>query len=262
MKLCGEYVIITLLNLKDREVDYLKLIADTHSHTLVSGHAYNTIREMVQAAASKGIKLFAITEHAPEMPGTCAQIYFENLNIIPREMEGIQVLFGAEVNILDEEGNIDLYPELCERLDIVIASIHGPCFHAEHTKEAVTQAYLNVMEKPYINVIGHPDDARFPVDAESLVKKAKETNTLIEVNNSSLTPGGFRIDTHGTMLNILKLCKQYQVPVTTSSDAHVDVDAGNLTYVYQILEECEFPEELVVTTESEKIKPYLNKYKK
>ena len=43
----------------------MKLIADTHSHTLASGHAYSTIREMVRAAFEKGMEAFAITEHGP-----------------------------------------------------------------------------------------------------------------------------------------------------------------------------------------------------
>ena len=42
---------------------------DTHSHTLASGHAYNTIHEMAAAAANRGLKGLAITEHAVKMPG-------------------------------------------------------------------------------------------------------------------------------------------------------------------------------------------------
>ena len=51
---------------------------DTHTHTLASGHAYNTIREMIEAAAAKGLKLLALTEHAPAMPGSCGDYYFYN----------------------------------------------------------------------------------------------------------------------------------------------------------------------------------------
>ena len=54
----------------------MKIEIDTHSHTLVSGHAYNTIREMAQMAAEKGLKGLAITEHAPEMPGSTHLFYF------------------------------------------------------------------------------------------------------------------------------------------------------------------------------------------
>ena len=49
---------------------------DTHAHTLVSGHAYNTMREMVQMAAEKGLKGLALTEHAPKMPCSTNLYYF------------------------------------------------------------------------------------------------------------------------------------------------------------------------------------------
>lgn len=47
----------------------MRVEIDTHTHTLASGHAYNTMNEMAKAAADKGLKGLAITEHAPEMPG-------------------------------------------------------------------------------------------------------------------------------------------------------------------------------------------------
>ena len=70
----------------------------------------------------------------------------------------------------------------------------------------------------------------------------------MEVNNSSMRPSSSRKGTRENILTMLDLCKQYDVPVTTGSDAHVDVDAGNFTYVKEVLKFCDFPEELVVTT--------------
>ena len=52
----------------------MKIEIDTHSHTLVSGHAYNTLREMAHMAAEKGLKGLAVTEHAPEMPGSTGRL--------------------------------------------------------------------------------------------------------------------------------------------------------------------------------------------
>lgn len=239
----------------------MKFIADTHAHTLVSGHAYSTIREMAAAGAAKGLQVLALTEHAPKMPGTCHFFYFQNLDVVPREMNGLRLLFGAELNILDSDGTVDLPEKLCEDLDIVIASIHPPCFKTDSTMEEVTRAYVEAMKKPYVNIIGHPDDGRFPIDYEILVKTAKETKTLLELNNSSLRPQSFRQGTRENMLTMLDLCKQYEVPVTTGSDAHVDVDAGNFCNIENILEHCGFPEELIVTTDFEKLKPYLNLFK-
>ena len=62
----------------------MKIIADTHAHTLASGHAYSTIREMAAAARERGLKALALTEHAPKMPGTCGLFYFQNLDVVPR----------------------------------------------------------------------------------------------------------------------------------------------------------------------------------
>lgn len=239
----------------------MKFEADTHAHTIASGHAYNSIREMAAAAAEKGLKAFALTEHAPKMPGTCQLFYFLNLQVVPRVMNGVQMLFGTELNIMDPDGKLDMPESVCRDLDIVIASIHPPCYGMGHSEAETTRAYIEVMKKPYVNIIGHPDDGRFPVDYEALVRAAKETGTLLELNNSSLQPNGSRQRARENTITLLDLCRQYEVPVTTGSDAHVDVDAGNFSNIEEVLNYCSFPEELVVTTDFEKLKPYLNRYK-
>ena len=47
----------------------MKLIADTHTHTTASTHAYSTLQEMVHAAAEKGLFAIGITDHGYSMPG-------------------------------------------------------------------------------------------------------------------------------------------------------------------------------------------------
>lgn len=240
----------------------MKFVADTHSHTIASGHAYSTLTEMAEAAAQKGLQALAVTDHAPAMPGTCGLFYFQNTAVIPRDMKGIRLLMGAEVNIMDPEGTLDLPQETCEELDIVVASIHPPCYGVDRTKEENTRAYVEVMKKPYVNIIGHPDDGRFPLDYEVLVKTAKETGTLLELNNSSLRPQSFRKGARENALIMLDLCKKYEVMITTGSDAHINVDAGKFNYVQEVLEYCSFPEELIATLDFERLKPYLNCYKR
>ncbi len=231
----------------------MKIEIDTHSHTLVSGHAYNTIREMAHMAAEKGLRGLAITEHAPKMPGSVGLYYFQNLRVVPREMYGIQLLFGAELNIMDREGTIDLPESLVEELDISIASIHPPCFDGERTREVITETYLNVMKKDCVDIIGHPDDGRFPVDYERFVKTAKDTGTLLEVNNGSLNPEGFRKNTKENSKRMLEYCKEYEAMVVLGTDAHVDVSIGDYRYVTEVLEETHFPEELIANTSLEKL---------
>lgn len=240
----------------------MKIEIDTHTHTLVSGHAYSTISEMAQATAEKGLKGLAITEHAPDMPGSCHLYYFQNLHVVPRQKYGVELLMGAELNILNEQGEVDLSPGLSRKLDIMIASMHLPCYRGEKNKDAVTQAYLNVMEADYIDIIGHPDDGRFPVDMKRLVKKAKETGTLLEVNNSSLRPDGFRENTWENCQEMLRECKEQGAMIVLGSDAHVDVDVAGYEYCYKALEACSFPEELVANATMERLKASLKHGKK
>lgn len=235
---------------------------DTHAHTLVSGHAYNTIREMAQMAAEKGLKGLALTEHAPAMPGSTNLYYFQNLRIVPREMYGVKLLLGTELNILDDEGNVDLPENVVKSLDIAIASIHPLCFQEAREKVNIMSAYRNAMEHPWIDIIGHPDDGRFPVDYPTIVKKAKETGTLLELNNSSLRPGGFRQNTKENAIEMLRCCKELGAKIVLGSDAHVDAFIADCTWSEPILREVDFPEELIVNTSIVKLKEALKRNKK
>lgn len=234
---------------------------DLHTHTLASGHAYSTIDAMIKAAENAGIKIFGITEHAPMMPGSCTLLYFNNLRVLPRKRERILTLFGAELNILDSDGTVDLSEETLSRMDLCIASLHGPCYNPG-TKEENTQAYLNAMKNPYVNIIAHPDDSYYPVDYRALVEGAKEYHVLLEVNNGSLTPGGFRKNVVENNHIMLELCKEYSVPVILDSDAHVDSAVGNHQYALQVVREVDFPEELIVNTDENKVKEYLNYFRR
>lgn len=235
-------------------------IMDLHTHTLVSGHAYNTMREMAQAAADRGLEILGITEHAPGMPGTCQHFYFHNLKIVERSMYGVELLLGAEVNILDYEGHVDLKSREMANLDVVIASLHRPCIQAGSVQEN-TQAYLRAMEGPYINIIGHPDDGRYPVDYLALVQGAKEHGVVLELNNHSLDPICMRANAWENDREMLKWCIRYEQPIIVDSDAHADTYVGRFGHAQELLKEMAFPEELILNRSRDAIRPYVNKYK-
>lgn len=237
----------------------MKIGIDTHTHTLISGHAYNTIREMAAMAAEKGLEGLAVTDHAPQMPGSTHIYYFQNLRVVPRQMYGVRLLFGAELNIMDEEGAVDLPDHVIKELDISIASIHTPCYKGEVTKEAVTGAYVGAMKNPMIDIIGHPDDGRFPTDYDVLARTAKETGTLLEVNNASLSPKGFRKNTRENAIEMLKFCKKYETMAVLGTDAHVDASVADYAYVFEVLKAADFPEELIANTSLEKLKSVLKR---
>ena len=73
----------------------MRFEADTHSHTLASGHAYSTIKEMAAAAEAKGLKALALTEHAPKMPGTCGVVLFSKPGCRSKKMRRNSPLNGS-----------------------------------------------------------------------------------------------------------------------------------------------------------------------
>lgn len=233
-------------------------VLDLHTHTIASGHAYNSIREMAKSASEKGLEVLGITEHAPKMPGTCHRIYFQNLKVVPREMYGVQLLIGAEVNILDYEGNIDLGESELKQLDLIIASVHVPCMKVG-TVEENTAAYVNAIKNPYVNIIGHPDDGRYQVDYKAIVETAKEYGKVLEVNNHSLEPNCYRQNAHENYAVMLELCKEYQVPVVMDTDAHFDTLIGEFDCARKMLEQLSFPEELVLNRSVAALKGHVHR---
>ena len=235
----------------------MKAILDLHTHTIVSGHAYSTVQENIEAAKKIGLKYLGMSEHAPNMPGGPHPFYFQNIYVIPKEVDGVRVLKGIEGNIIDFDGNIDVTDEMALHLDYIIASLHSPCLKGG-TKEENTNAYLKAMNHPKVKIIGHPDDSRFIFDKEIVIKNAKEKNILIEINNSSLKPDSFREGSRENIIELLRLCKKYNVRVVLGSDAHISYDVGKFIYNGNIIEEVDFPKELVINYHEEQIKEFFN----
>ena len=224
----------------------MKAIIDMHTHTVASGHAYSTIHENIQFAKKHGMKFLGTSDHGSTMTGGPAEYFFHNLKVVPREMDGVKILRGMEANILDVNGNIDeLDSKALDGLDYLIASLHIVCIEPS-TKEDNTMAILNVMDKEKVKIIGHPDDARYELDYEAIVKKAKEKNILLEVNNSSLSPNTSREGARENILKYLELCKEYGVRIIMGTDSHICYDIGVFQYAEAIIEEANFPKELVI----------------
>lgn len=231
-------------------------ILDIHSHTIASGHAYNTLYEMVRAAAEKGLTLFGSSDHAPALPGSCHEMYFCNFKVIPKELYGVKLLMGCELNILNYSGDIDLSERFLNRIDYGIGSIHDICYRTG-TMEENTAAIVNAMKNPFIQIIGHPDNSRIPMDYRTIVEQAKKEHVLLEVNNSSLKPDSPRPGARDNYEIMLPLCRTYNVPIILGSDAHIAQDAGNHQYALDLIKEIDFPEELVVNTSLKKLAEYL-----
>ena len=238
---------------------YMKrqVLIDAHTHTVASGHAYSSLQEMARAAAEKGVQYLGITEHGPSIEGTCPLLYFKNMFVVPREMYGVRLLMGCEVNILDTEGHLDLNEEYLNRLDIGIAGIHAVCWKGG-TKEENTRAMLNVIRHPKIHIISHPGDGSAELDFEQLVIAAKEAHTLLEINNHSLAPERKKQVAWDNNRELLRLCKQHHVPLILGSDAHISFQIADYSRILPLLEEIDFPDELVMNYWPEQFFSYLS----
>ncbi len=220
-----------------------KIIAETHCHTCACDHAYSTLLENVREAARKQIPFLCVTEHGPKMVDGPHEGYFGNIvRVVPEVLEGVVVLKGAEANILDYEGSLDVPERYLKKLDWVIASYHTVCIQPA-TPEEHTNGWIAVAKNPLVDVIGHCGDQRFAFDMEKAVRAFAEYGKIVEINAHSFTarPGSAE-----NCLEIAKLCKKYRVPVVCSSDAHFCTGIGEVGESLALLEQVDFPEELIL----------------
>lgn len=236
----------------------MNIVVDGHTHTVASGHAYSTIDENARYASQQGLTMIGLTDHAPAMPKTTGRPFFTNLHILPKELYGVRLLHGVELNILDFNGTVDLEQELIQEMDIVIASLHPPCIQSGSRLEN-TKALVHAMENPYIDIVGHPGDPRYPIDIPAVFQEAKDTHTLLEINNQSLEPEGFRKGSDVAMRQFLLLAMEYGIPVVLGSDAHFYTQIGDMSYCEELLNQLQFPDELILNTNQ---KRYYNALKR
>ena len=223
----------------------MKAIIDVHTHTIASGHAYSTVKENIDEAIKKGLRYLGISDHACSMPGGPHPFFFHNIHVIPSKVGDLRILRGIEANIIDYDGNIDVEEDVMNKLDYIIASFHSPCIEGR-SKEENTSAILKVMDNPKVRIIGHLDDNRFPVDYDTVVKKAKEKNILLEINNSSLSPTSFRQGAWDNAKEMLNMCRKHNTRVILGSDSHICYQIGDFPNSENIIKSVDFPKELVI----------------
>ena len=161
---------------------------DSHTHTLASGHAYCTLLEMVRAAADRGLELICITDHAPGMELTTHEDYFLNFRVIDRELYGVRVMMGAELNVMDFDGTVDLSQAAEQsghghRQPAYLVHAPGRRTGGEYGSHGPRHGQLPQNLYP-----GTPGRRPLPLDYPALVRAAGERGVLLEVNNTSLSP--------------------------------------------------------------------------
>ncbi|MET3809861.1 PHP domain-containing protein [Arthrobacter sp. UYEF3] len=142
------------------------LRGDLHVHSNWSDGG-SSIESMVEAARTLGREYVALTDHSPTLKianGLSAERLSEQLDLLAgieaaqNETAGtdagrpeVRLLAGIEVDIL-EDGKLDQTPELLDRLDVVVASVHSKLRSDSRT---MTRRMLGGIEDPHTRVLGH-----------------------------------------------------------------------------------------------------------
>ncbi len=232
---------------------YFKPVADLHTHTLASLHAYSTLTENATAGAAAGLIAMATTDHGPKIGDSNHPWHFTNMRILPKYIAGLRHLRGVEVNVCDYDGTLDMTERALGAMDIVIASMHDgtlPC----GTPEQVTEGWLRVAENPDVDIIGHCGTPRYAFDYERVIPIFGEHGKVVEINEGTFRVRKTSLD---NCREIAKLCAKHGVRVCVNSDAHYMADVGQLDNAVALLEEIAFPKELIINSSVERLEAFL-----
>lgn len=206
---------------------------DIHMHTTHTD-GDSSIAEMTEAAKENGHDYIAITDHSKRVNvagGLNADELIDELDEIEKadkEIDGIKILKGAEVDIL-KDGSLDLPDDVLDKLDICICSVH---YYTDLPEDQQTERILKAMDNPNIDILGHPSgrllQEREPMnlDMEKVIDKAAEQDIILEINANP-----HRLDLNDRHS---KLAKKRGVKMSISTDAHSVGELHNIKYgVYQ-----------------------------
>ncbi len=230
-----------------------KIQTEVHTHTLVSQHAYSTIGEMVQHSQELGLSLLAITDHGPATTDGAHFWHFSCLQSLPHKIGSLYLLHGAETNIIDYQGTVDLSQTVLGQLDWVIASIHKPCL-IPGTVEEHTNTYIKALENPFIDALGHSGLPDFPYDIDAVLETAKQHDKVIELNNHTFW---LRQKSIENCKKIARRCAELNVKVILSTDAHNIYELGNTELCWTLAMEAGIREEQIVNLTAERFLTYL-----
>lgn len=232
-----------------------RLPVDLHTHTIASGHAFSTVKEMAELAAQKGLQMIAVTDHGVRMPGGPHEYYFYKLLDLPGFINGVKVLKGVEANIIDANGALDMPPQILDSLDIVLGGFHAGTGYENGSVEENTRALVAAINNPRVHLITHPGNPDYPVDIERIVQAAKVAGKAIEINNSSLLRS--RPGSSLRCMEFVRRAKKTGALLAINSDAHNCFEVGETAKALEIVENIGIKPAQILNSSVETVREYL-----
>jgi DNA polymerase (family 10) len=203
---------------------------DLHMHTEATD-GRDTIRQMAEAAAARGLAYIAITDHSKNLAMTNglddarALAHVKRIREVDAEMEGrIRVLPGIEVDIL-ADGSLDLEDSTLAQMDVVVASIHS---HFNQPADEITARVLRALENPHVRILGHPTGRKvlgreaYALNVDTILRRAAELGVAVEHNANPA-----RADLNDLHL---RLAKQLGCKIVVDTDAHSTEELDQMRY--------------------------------
>ena len=214
----------------------MRLLADLHTHTLLSGHAYSTVTELAGAARDRGLELIAVTEHGPSVPGGPDFWAIWNMKAIPSVLDGVRILKGIEANPADSESGLDLPNGLLELLDFVACGFHPEIGYDDGDSVRNTEAILAVIENPNVDMITHLGNGEFPIDRPAVARAAAKHNVIVEINAHSFDVTSSRARAADAEIEMIALAHEAGAPLAINSDAHYHLHVGRFDGAIEVAE--------------------------
>jgi putative hydrolase len=225
------------------------LRGDCHVHSDWSDGG-SPIEEMGRAAVALGHEWMALTDHSPRLTvarGLSAERLLRQLEVV-EELNAtwapFRLLTGIECDIL-EDGSLDQEPELLDRLDVVVVSVHSKLRMDER---AMTRRMVRAVRDPHADVLGHctgrlvtgrgRPESRF--DADEVFAACAESGTAVEINS--------RPERLDPPRRLLRRAVEAGVLFSVDTDAHAPGQLDWQVLGCERAEECGVPAERVVTT--------------
>ncbi len=195
------------------------LRGDLHTHSTWSD-GIASIDQMADAAKARGLEYIAVTDHSQRVAmagGLDAQQLlrqWEEIDALNRRLEGIRVLKGIEVDIL-EGGGLDLDDEVLRHGDFVVASVH---YGQNQSRRRITERIVEALQNPHVAAIAHPTGRllnrrkAYEVDLDAVLKAACDNGKMMELNAHPK-----RLDLDDVAC---AAAKRFRVPIVISTDAH------------------------------------------
>ncbi|MGK2964056.1 MAG: PHP domain-containing protein, partial [Tepidiformaceae bacterium] len=224
------------------------LRGDCHVHSNWSDGG-SPIREMAETAIELGHEYMVLTDHSPRLTvanGLTAARLREQLDVVAAlngELAPFRILTGIEADILDD-GRLDQEPELLERLDIVVASVHSKL---RMERRAMTMRMVAAIANPHMDILGHctgrmvtgkKERPESEFDAEVVFAACVMFDKAVEVN--------CRPERLDPPRRLLRQAVEAGCRFSIDSDSHAPGQMGWLPYGCARAAECEVPVERVV----------------